>query len=1217
MNSLSRVVLWSASLAFGSCQERTLFEQVSSSHSNVHFNNLITESDSLNPLTEVNIYNGGGVGTGDFNGDGLPDIYLAGNMVANRLYLNRGGLRFADVTQTARVGGAGRWCRGVSVVDINNDGKPDIYLAVSLAKDPRQRENLLYVNQGKNREGIPVFKELAAEYGLNDRTHTTMAHFFDYDNDGDLDAYLVVNEHLPTQNPSKFIPIVADGSHPSTGRLYRNDWNVRLHHGVFTNVSGPAGIQTEGYGHAAIISDINQDGWKDIYVTNDFVSNNILYVNNQDGTFTDRAKEYFKQTSTFAMGVDMQDLNNDGLLDVVELDMNPPDNYRKKMMLGANSYQTVQNFERYGYQYQYSRNTLQLNQGPRVGPHDSVGAPLFSQIGFLSGIAETDWSWTPLVADFDNDGYRDLVVTNGYPKDVTDHDFMIFRTQVATVASPEDILRQIPQVKLNKYAFRNNGNVTFDNVTRAWGLTIPTFSSGATTADLDNDGDLDMVINNTNDEALIYRNRAVEENPSTHHFLNLTFSGDTRNRNGLGAWAEIFYAGGKRQIYENTPYRGYLSSAPPGAHFGLGSVATVDSVVIRWPNFKKQVLKNVKADQVVDVKMAGARVPYSFSKPALATTALFREITDSVDIHYRHQESDFVDFNVQKLLPHKLSEYAPALAAGDVDGNGRDDVVCGGSSSPGTTLFLQQNNGRFIQRSLLPPPMPHRENRLVGALVAGGAGNYQDAGLLLFDADGDGDLDLYVARGGYAQAPHSAAYQDQLYANDGQGNYTLDREALPRNFTSKLCVRAADYDRDGDLDLFVAGRVEPWHYPRPVSSFIFRNDSQGGHIAFTDVTNAVAKALTDIGLVCDAVFTDFDGDGWQDLVIAGEWMPPTFLKNERGRFKNVGADSGVDDQVGWWNSIAPGDFDNDGDPDYVVGNLGLNSYYQASDQYPVCITAKDFDDNGSYDAFPSLFLPASNEHPEKKEFPAHGRDDVVKQMVGMRAKFQNYHAFAQATMDQLFTPEQRKGALRLKANQLASVYLRNNGHGNFTATPLPVPAQVSVLYGMAVNDFDGDGNLDVVISGNDYGTEVSVGRYDALNGLLMKGDGKGAFIPQSMLQSGICIPGNGKALVQLRNNGKNVLAASQNNGPLVVFELKSSLPGIPVGEMDVSATLAYKNGNVRKMEFQHGASFLSQSARFLPVPDRVASIQITDSKGVVRTVTLNEARNKPVVTRQN
>ncbi|HEY2581359.1 MAG TPA: VCBS repeat-containing protein, partial [Mucilaginibacter sp.] len=517
----------------------------------------------MNPLDVVNIYNGGGVGIGDFNNDGLPDIFFTGNMVPSRLYLNKGNFEFEDITDKAGVGGIGRWSRGVAIVDINNDGLPDIYVCNTLLKDSLKRRNYLYINQGVDKDGIPHFKDMAKEYGLDAGTESTMASFFDYDNDGDLDMYLTVNNANASYNPSIFGP-ASNRQSPEyiTGKLYRNDWDSTLHHPVFHDVSKEAGINLSGYGHAATTVDFNGDGWKDIYVSNDFISNNILYINNHDGTFTDRSKEYFKHTSLNSMGQDVIDINNDGLPDVVELDMNPPDNYRKKMMMGPNSYQTYQSFERFSSQYQYVRNTLQLNQGPRLGQEGRIGSPAFSEIGFLSGISQTDWSWTPLVTDFNNDGFRDIVITNGFRKDVSDHDFMIYRQSPYAFASKEKVLEQIPEVKLPNYAFENKGDLTFEDVSKAWGLSIPTFSNGAVYVDLDNDGAMDMVINNIDGEALVYRNtiRDDKDNINNVHFLQITFTGGKQNINGLGALAEIYYDHGKHQVYENDPYRGYLST---------------------------------------------------------------------------------------------------------------------------------------------------------------------------------------------------------------------------------------------------------------------------------------------------------------------------------------------------------------------------------------------------------------------------------------------------------------------------------------------------------------------------------------------------------------------------------------------------------------------------------------------------------------------------------
>jgi len=1189
MNKVSLLLLFFLAVFLFSCTKPALFEQISSAHSGIDFNNKITESDFVNPLDLVNIYNGGGVGVGDFNGDGLSDLYFTGNMVASRLYLNKGDFKFEDVTEKAGVNGAGRWGRGVAIVDINNDGLPDIYVCNTIYKDAVQRQNLLYVNQGKDKDGLPHFKDMAVEYGLQAGYQSTMSSFFDYDNDGDLDMYLTVNSASASYNPNLFGTVNYNDNH-SLGQLFRNDWDENLKHGRFINVTKEAGLILDGFGHGATTVDFNNDGWKDIYVSNDFSGDNLLYINNQDGTFTNRSKEYFKHTSYNAMGQDVIDINNDGLADVVELDMNPEDNYRKKMMLGPNSYQTFQNFDQFGYQYQYVRNTLQLNQGPRVGQQGKVGAPAFSEIGFLSGIAQTDWSWTPLVADFNNDGFRDLIVTNGFPRDVSDRDFMAFRQEAYAVTSKQTVIKQIPEIKLHNYGYSNNGDLTFKDVSTEWGLQLPTFSNGAVYADLDNDGALDMIINNINDEALVYRNTSRDDKVTvnTRHYLQLSFTGGSKNINGLGAIVKIYYDHDKLQVYENNPYRGYLSTVQSIAHFGLGKIATVDSILVDWPDGKKQKLTNIKADQTLRLKITNATEGIS-ATPKYNANGLFKEITDSLSLHYISKDPSFIDFNVQKLMPHKLSEYSPAIAVGDINNDGLDDMIVGGNAYNPTQVFLQQRNGKFAQKDLFPMAAPQTPY-------------YKDTGILLFDANGDGNLDLYAASGGYESAANGPEYQDRLYINDGKGNFKLDVGAIPANLTSKLCVRASDFNKDGKLDLFISGRVKPWEYPKPVSSIILRNDSHDGIAKFTDVSAAVAPALKDIGLVCDILFSDYDNDGWPDLIMAGEWMPITVLRNDHGKFVNMTANTGIADKLGWWTSIVAGDFRNNGRTDYIVGNLGQNSLMQADDKYPVYITAKDFDNSG-YSAVPSIFL--KDEKGVRKEFPVAGRDDMTKQMISMKKKFTNYKSYAKATLDEILSPEQRAGALRLKANMLKSVYLRNDGNGKFTMIPLPMQAQISVLNGMEVGDFDGDGNLDVLINGNDYGTDASIGRYDALNGLVLKGDGKGGFKPLSILQSGVYIPGNGKALVKLRNGkGQVLVAASQHKDFLKIFQQRTANQSIAIKPDDAYALIKYKNGKTTRQEFYYGASFLSQSARFIGDNGQIQEISVVNNAGKQRSLPL-------------
>jgi len=1193
--SLSRLsnlcVLFLLISCLTSCNQKpTLFEQIKSSKSEIHFNNLIVENDSINQLDNGNVFNGGGVGVGDFNNDGLPDIYFTGNLTSCKLYLNKGNFSFEDVTDEAKVTGEEKWCRGVAVVDINNDGWQDIYVSATIWKNQEKRKNLLYINQGADASGVPNFKELAEEYGLDDQSHTTQAAFFDYDNDGDLDVYLTVNEIIDRNSPYVFHPIVKDGSNSSTGKLFRNDWSNSLSHPVFTDVSKQAGIQTEGYGNQASITDINLDGWKDIYVSNDYLSNDLLWINNRNGTFSEMLSSAFKHTSNSAMGNDVGDINNDGLMDFITLDMNPEDNYRKKMMLPPASYQFFQNSDQFGYNYQYIRNTLQLNQGMRPDMPDSTQIPVFGEIAYFAGVEATDWSWTPLLTDFDNDGYNDLFIANGFPRDITDRDFGMFRSKAWASTSKADILKQVPEVKIHNYLYKNNADLTFSDMSGKWGLSAPTFSNGAAYADFDQDGDLDLIINNINDEASLYRNNSREFNKENSHYLEVELQGDSLNRNGLGAWIEIYYDQGKKQVWENSPYRGYLSTVEPKAHFGLGIISKLDSMVVRWQNNRKQLFSDVAADQVLKVSIKDAPLKYSLAQKVPVENVLFKDITSSSKISYVQKETDFVDFNIQKLIPHKLSEYGPALASGDINGDDLDDLISGGSAGNSAQIFLQKVDGTFSQKSLIP------DSKLSSK-------NWDDMGILLFDADGDSDQDLYVVSGGFENDPGSPSYSDHFYLNDGKGNYTEKENVFPVNHTSKACVRAADFDQDGDLDLFVSGRVDPWNYPKPVSSFIYRNDSKNGTINFSDVTKDVAPGLTNIGLVCDALFTDFNNDGWTDLVLTGEWMPLTFLSNENGVFKDVTASSGINSHTGWWNSISAGDFDNDGDMDYLVGNLGQNSFFRASDKYPVSIISSDFDNNGSYDAFPSLYLITSQQDSTMKNYPAHGRDDIVKQMIKMRVKYQNYKSQAVSTVDQMFTEKQIQEALKLKVTDLKSSYCRNNGNNQFTLIQLPSVVQFSAVNGMITDDFDGDGNLDVLINGNDYGTDVLVGAYDASNGLLLKGNGKGDFKPLSISESGIFIPGNGKAMVKFRSTkGNYLVAAAQNRGPLKVFELEEKNKNISIKPDDISAELHFQNGTTQKQEFSYGSSFLSQSARFLNAGINLKSVTITGNKGQKRKI---------------
>jgi len=1168
--------------AFVSCnQSNTLFRQVSSSESGITFNNIVVENDSINPLDMEFLYNGGGVAVGDFNRDGLPDLYFTASQTPNKLYLNQGNLKFKDVTDEAKVTGDNRWCNAASVVDINNDGWPDIYVCASIKKDPALRTNLFYINQGNDKNGVPVFKDMAKEYNLADTGFSVHAAFFDYDNDGDLDMYLV-HTKLAQRNSARF-----DGSGTQedkqmlNDKLFRNEGSDSLGHPFFRDVSQQAGIHDDGYGLGIAIADLNNDGLQDIYVTNDFFTSDLFYLNNGDGTFTNQIKKSFKHTSQNAMGNDVADINNDGLPDIISVDMNPEDNYRKKKNMSNINYYQYQAMMNGTIMLQYVRNTLQLNNGTIPQDSGKKPIPVFSDIAFYSGVAETDWSWTPTLADFDNDGNRDLLITNGYPRDVTDHDFAVYRSHASQIASKQMMLAEIPKIKIPNYAYRNTGSLRFEDVTEKWGMNIPSFSAGAVYVDLDNDGDLDYVVSNINEEAFVFENRLDKSDKK--HFLKINFNGDTLNKNGFGAVAELHYGHGKMQMYENSPYRGYLSTVEPSAHFGLDTISVIDSVLIRWPGGREQLLTNVKSDQTITANIKDAAFK---KKVVVPITTLFENITAKSGVHLRHQENDFIDFNIQKLIPHKLSQYGPGIAVGDVDGNGYDDMFIGEPASGPAWFLLQQPDGKFIQKEL--PQVTGKDMRRPEML-----------GVLLFDADGDGDLDLYAASGSNEFPANTKNYQDRIYVNDGKGNFTYDSAALAENYTSKSCVKAIDFDHDGDLDLFVGGRVDPNRYPQPVSSFILRNDSKDGVIRFTDVTNQVAPMLKDIGLVCDALWTDFDEDGWPDLVLAGEWMPVTFLRNNHGKFENITSSTGISDKTGWWNSIVAGDFDNDGKTDYIVGNLGLNSFYRASEKEPVAIYGGDFDKDQTYDAIPTIFL--KDEKGIKKEFTANNRDDIIRQMVSLRKKFPTYKNFAVADFHTLLSDSTLKQGIVLKANYFASCIIKNNGNGKFGMQPLPPMAQLAPLNGMVVDDINHDGNVDVIMCGNDFGAEVSNGRQDAMNGLVLFGNGDATFRIGLFPQTGFFVPGDAKGLAKILV-GKNqyALAATQNRDSLKLFALSPAQDIIRFNPDDVAVYIHLKNGKTRKMELQYGSSFLSQSSRFMMRDDTIEMVEVMNSKGLKR-----------------
>ena len=1079
----------------------TLFTRMSSRHTSIDFANNLPFDKDFNIYTYRNYYNGGGVAIGDINNDGLLDVYLTGNISPNKLYVNQGDFKFKDITTEAGVEGNRAWSTGVSMADVNGDGLIDIYVCNSGDIKGDNKQNELFINNGDL-----TFTERAQEYGIADRGYTTHAAFFDYDKDGDLDLYILNNSYqaIGSFNLRKNERPLRDSL--GGDKLMRNDNNK------FTDVSVEAGIYGSviGFGLGVTVGDVDKDGWLDIYVSNDFFERDYLYINNKNGTFKECLPDQMKSISGASMGADLADINNDAYADIFVTEMLPKDNSRLKTVT------TFENWDRYSYSvqndyyHQFTRNMLQFNNGDGT----------FSEIGRMAGVEATDWSWGALVFDMDNDGLKDIFVSNGIYQDLTNQDYLQYVSKPEIVqevvagngVNYKMLIEPIPSVPIPDFAFHNQGNLKFEDKAAEWGLGDPNFSNGSAYGDLDNDGDLDLVINNVNSEATILRNESNEMLPK-NRYLKFELKGLGKNTYAFGTKITVIHD--KEYYIEQMPIRGFESSMDPRPNIGLGQIDTVDRIVIEWPDGNGNILFDVHTNQTLMLDQNDG-VPLETIKayqPEMIYDGLFKSVENLTD--FVHDENEFVDFDRDPLIYHMLSTEGPLMSKGDINGDGLDDVFVGGAKDQPGALFMQTGKGAF-----------KRTNEKLFEKDKGS----EDIGSAFFDADSDGDLDLYVCSGGSEFSNVSTALIDRLYINNGKGSFVKSPQILPNaRFESTSTVKAADYDGDGDQDLFVGIRVLAFSYGAPMNGYILNNDGRGN---FKDVTNEIAPFLKNIGMITDGIWADVDGDKDNDLLVIGEYMPITVLINETGKFLNRTIESGLNKSNGWWNRIEGSDLDHDGDIDFIVGNHGLNSRFRASPEQPVCMYVNDFDQNGTVEQIICAYNGT-------KSYPIALRHDLVKQIPSLKKKYLKYENYKDQTIFDIFPVEQVNKSLKLDAYEFSTCMLLNEGQGKFTLKPLPYEAQMSPVYGIEIFDFDGDNNQDILLGGNLYNVKPEVGRYDGSYGVCLKGDGKGNFTSVPGKQSGLKMDGEVRDIITVKTVQGEIILASRNSDSILAFKKRT------------------------------------------------------------------------------